>query len=801
MAASATGDRPHAAAIAPAIAPAMPLRVAEVSTGMAGAYAGWLLSRMGAQVSLLGADATSGSGEPHDPIALALSHLHADKAAAAVGGQAAMLQAIDAADIVISDDRTFLERLTGHALPALADALPGKVLGIASVFGLSGPLADAPATALDAQAASSVSWVLGEAGRPPLSLPPGVLECQAGAHLGAAVAMAFWIGVAETRARIVDIALADVLASYVGVNCRFMIHHGLAWERAGRRASGSGGAYPFVILPCRDGDVCLSGRTRDEWNRFVTAMGDPAWAAEPRYQNLRAMGQQYPDEVDALILPWLAERTKAEIADLASSFNLTISPVRTVAEVLATPQFEERGFFEEASVGGRRVRVPGLPFGVAEERSPDAADLTPTLLAAATARPGGRVDPGMPLAGLRVLDLGWVWSAPQVGGILAQFGADVIKVEHGQRLDNTRLSGRVLKGGARVEGPSTEMSPMFHQINRGKLGITLNMKEPRAVDLARDLARSSDIVLENMSPGAIDRTGLGYRDLREVNEGVIMLAMSGAGQFGPLADMRTYAPVMSSFAGLEALVGYPGERPLGALNFALGDPNAAVHGLLAVFAALIRRSATGRGCYIDLSQTEALLATLTPQLMLAQLTGSQPPPAGNGHPTRAPHGIYPAAGDGSWLSIAVEDDRQWAALASLVTGEGFAADARDATAAGRIARREALDLALAGWTRGQDRQALVRRLRDAGVPASPVQSIDELWADPHFAARGMTDKVELPYMGEEDLFRPPWLFSDLAPPPAGPGPRLGEHNDLVFSQRLGLPRSEIDTLKASGVIA
>jgi crotonobetainyl-CoA:carnitine CoA-transferase CaiB-like acyl-CoA transferase len=701
--------------------PNPPLNVVEIGGGLAAAYAGWLLLRMGASVARIGPALTSpGTG---DPIALALEALGQGKTTLdASAGVERVTCLLGAADLVISDDRARLQLLTGRTVSGLADALPGKVLGIASIFGLSGPLADAPATSLDAQAVSSVSWVLGEAGREPLSLPPGIVEHQAGAHLAAASLLALRVPRPSDRARIVDIALADILASYVGVNCRFYIHHGMSWERAGRRASGSGGAYPFVILPCQDGDVCLSGRTRDEWNRFVKAMGDPAWAAEPRYQNLRAMGQQYPDEVDALVLPWLCERTKAEIGELASRFKLTISPLRTFEEVLVTPQFAERSFLEERTVSGRAVRTAGLPFKVSDERSPPAADLSATLLTAmCLPRASQAADETKPLSGLRVLDLGWVWSAPQVGSFLAQLGAEVTKVEHGQRPDNARLSGRVFKDGQKVEGDTTEMSPMFHQINRGKLGITLNMKQPRAVELARELARRSDIVIENMSPGAIDRSGLGYNEVRQGNDRIIMLAMSGAGQYGPLAEMRTYAPVMSSFVGLETLVGYTGERPLGALNFALGDPNAAIHGLLAVIAALHRRDVTGQGCYIDLSQTEALLGTLTPYLLLAQISGQQPLPSGNAHPTQAPHGIYPAEGQDRWLTIAVENDTEWAALARLAPGQSWASADRYAKEAGRIADRATLDSALASWTRcqgpGRTRPDLARsRDRLVGCP-------------------------------------------------------------------------------------
>ena len=781
------------------IARGTPLRVVEISSGIGAGYCGWLLEQMGAEVGRIDVSSSSSDTavEQAGPIALALAFYANGKHSIAVGDAGA---AVAGADLVITDDAPRLAALTGRPIAELAANQPDTVFGVTSVFGLTGPLADVAAVSLDAQAEAGVAWALGEPGRSPLSIPSGVLDCQAGAHLAAACLMARLAGRAVDGGRIVDIALNDVLTHYVGVNCRFYIHHGMSWRRAGRRAADSGGAYPFVILPCADGAVCLSGRTRAEWQRFVEAMGTPAWTQEPRYQKLRAMGQQYPEEVDALIAPWLAERTKAEIEEIADRFRLTIAPLRDLIDVIATPQLAERGFLRPWMVGNRSLVGPSLPFRVAQSRgTTQAPNVAHTLLANAGGR--DRIDGAAPLAGLRVLDLGWVWSAPQVGSILAQLGAEVIKVEHRARPDNSRLSGVIIRDGERLEGQTTDMSPMFHQINKGKSGITLNLKDPAGVEILKQLAGSCDILLENMSAGSVERSGVGYDILSGVNPRLIMIAMSGAGQFGPLADMRTYAPTMSSFAGLESLVGYPDSLPTGALNFAIGDPNAAAHALVALFAALARRETTGRGCYIDLSQTEALLATLTPYVLQAQIEGRQPPPAGNLYPAMAPHGIYPAAGDDLWLSIAVRDDSDWAALVGVASDQAWARDARFSNASDRITAREAVDEMIATWTATQDRDQLVASLRAAGVPSSPVNDIDGVWNDRQIAARGMADTVDIPGLGPEVLFRAPWNISGLDIATGTRGPLMGEDNERVLCGTLGLSSQDFERLSATGVIS
>lgn len=771
-------------------------------SGIAAAYAGWLLARLGAEVTRL-VSRPEHAETVSSPVQLALEVLADGKATVPCPTSADEFDALLANyDILLCDAPQTLAAITGP-VTLLNRRLPRLVVGVATIFGLDGPYANFPGVGLDAQALSAVAWSLGEPDRAPLSLPPGILEHQAGTMLASGSLLALHVRDECGSGRLVDIALSEVLASYVAANCRVYIHHGLRWHRSGRRASGSGGAYPYVILPCKDGEVCIFGRTREEWARLVAVMGNPAWAATSRYQDLRAMGTQYPDEVDRLMLPWLALHTKAELEAIALAHNLIVSPIRDFADVLKTPQFAERDFLVASHAAGCAVKVPALPFRVLESRTESATNIASTLLrGSAPLRPGTpTASAARPLSGLRVLDFGWVWSAPWVGTMLGELGAQVIKVEHARRPDNLRLSGRVLREGKVVEGPSKEMSPMFHQINHGKLGITLNAKEPRAVELLKRLVAISDLVVENMSPGSMERTQLGYDALRQVNPRLVMLAMSAAGQFGTLANMRAYAPNMSSAAGLESLVGYRGEAPIGALNFGLGDPNASTHALAAVFAALRRVRLTGHGCYIDLSQIEALLGTLRPYLIDSQVHARQWPPMGNAHPEMAPHGIYPALEADRWLTLAVPGEVEWRALQQLAVGERWAQDPRFQSRTGRLAHAGVLDLAIARWTGDQPRDALVAKLRAAGIASSPVLSVEEQWRDPHFAARGIKHTVNIPVYGDEDLFQAPWRFSDFSPQIHTCGPSMGQHNDFVLGELLGLSPEEIAELQHSGVVA
>ena len=279
---------------------------------------------------------------------------------------------LERADVFVTNQPLALRRRLALDTPAMRHRHPRLITVSCSVFGDSGPNAQAPAETIDAYAASGTAWVIGDPAREPLIVPLLQADYQAGAHAAAATVLALiarrrdTAGSEAAQGEAIDIASADILAGAAGTNAQIYLFYGLQrWARAGRRAFASGGPYPYVILPCRDGAVCLIGRARQEWTRLVQAMGDPAWAREPRYQDLQAMGRDYPDEVDALVMPWLARHTRAELLQLAETHGFPLAPLRTMTEVVASPQFAHRRFFRDvphSRLGS--VRVPGVPWQV-----------------------------------------------------------------------------------------------------------------------------------------------------------------------------------------------------------------------------------------------------------------------------------------------------------------------------------------------------------------------------------------------------------------------------------------------------
>lgn len=782
------------------------------------------------------------------------------------------------ADVFIFDQTKVRLDDFKNDLAALRRSNPGLVTVELTVTGDTHEGAPVAQHAIDACALSGVAHILGEANRAPLIMPFHQPDFQAGAHGAGAAVMALLARDNNGRGQHIEVASTDVLACATSTNGLTFRHYGaLRWEREGRRATGSGGAYPYTILPCKDGLVCLMGRARLEWDRLILAMGEPEWSRNKRYHDLRAMGMEYADEVDALLTPWLMQHTRDELAKIAAQFNFPLGPVRTIDEVVASTQLEYRRYFRY--VAHRRlgsVKVPGVPWQLNEKTSNvwPAAPLLNSSKAACWIRPRTvsvtpmasgdedrvsepaalrrknlneeSVDPKThkpeslnsasshaktrsthgqhtvyaesghshrkdtqasespadgPLAGLRVLDFGWVWSGPLVGTVLAAFGAEVIRVEHEGRLDNMRLRGYPTIMGWEPTGPTVECNPYFNQINYDKDSITVNLKHPQGQALLHRLIPMTDIVIENLTPGALARQGFGWEELSRINSGLMMLSMSSTGQHGPLNNFRAYAPIMSSYYGLEALVGYPGEAPTGMMNFGYGDPNAAAHALPPLFAALFERNRTGRGRYIDMSQTEAVVSVLVEPILEWTLNSKLMQPRGSRHRSMAPHGTFPVAGNDQWISIAVEDDAAWARLVRLLGSPNWATDSKLVTLAGRLQAQDEIEARLAEWTLQHQRDSIVEQLRTNGIAASPVQTLDEVWASPRNQARNLRVPVQHPYLGEQFISRWPWQMDATPPRVTRAAPLLGNANERVFGHLLGLTTAEIKQLTEAGVIA
>lgn len=408
------------------------------------------------------------------------------------------------------------------------------------------------------------------------------------------------------------------------------------------------------------------------------------------------------------------------------------------------------------------------------------------------------------LAGYRVLDFGTAFASPMAAHLLADMGAEVIKIESRTRLDGLRLGrpivGEDIAGGDRGEWP--EYQPVFHGLNRSKLGVTVNLKHADGVALLKRLVRLSDVVLNNFSPGVMARAGLSYEVLRAEKADLIYVSLPAAGESGPLRDIVTYAPVIAALAGISGLVGYSAAREdfVGTLQVAFCDALGALNAVVAILAALRHRKATGEGQAIEISQWEASVSLLGEGLMDYVMNGRVRSPMGNAHPAMIPHNNYRCAGEDAWIAIAVNLEAEWRALCQAMDHPEWIDDPRFADAYRRMQHREELDALMSAWTSERTPYAIMEMLQAAGVAAMPVMNLEDQFRDPHLRAREVHLECEHPKVGIEWLHGIPWRLSETPGRIHRPAPLLGEHNQYVFGELLGLPSSEVQRLMDAGAI-
>jgi crotonobetainyl-CoA:carnitine CoA-transferase CaiB-like acyl-CoA transferase len=412
----------------------------------------------------------------------------------------------------------------------------------------------------------------------------------------------------------------------------------------------------------------------------------------------------------------------------------------------------------------------------------------------------GQNGAALPLAGVRVLDVTQVWAGPYATRWLADMGAEVIKVESIQHPDSERLSAARRGAAAAGDGPPYyNVGPRFNQVNCNKLGITLDLSRPEGVDLYKRLVKVSDVVVENYSAGVMRRFGVDYAALREIKPDIIMMSMPGFGTQGPQAHHLSYGPVQEAVSGLISITGYhPGENLETGEFYA--DPINGSFGAAALFAALFNKRRTGRGVYIDLAQSEAMIACLPELVLEYQMTGRVLQPVANAHPFKAPHGCYRCAGEDSWLVISVGSEEEWVALCRAMRSPGLAGDPRFATMRDRLAHAAALDEAIGEWTADKERFQAMHLLQAEGVAAQAVANIEEMVNDPHMRSRGLLVNVPSPWTGDQLTVGVPCKIPGV---PAGicrHAPGLGEHNRQVLAELAGASAAELDELERSGII-
>ncbi|MHA7651859.1 CaiB/BaiF CoA-transferase family protein [Mycobacterium sp. ML4] len=703
-------------------------------------------------------------------------------------------QLLAGADAVVwSAGSTVAERVSPAAI---LERCPHLIVASITPFGLDGPWRDRPATEFTLQAWSGgiIGVGRGVADRAPVYVGGQVGEYLAGAYASAAILAALYGG--RGQGQLIDLSMLETQIlglTYYPVTYFDML--GRPWRDA-RRLTVPG------VAAAQDGLVDLGCGTAQQWFDLCAMVGHPEWIDEESPLSITELANVYADE----IYEWVRSHRADEIRELATAFRIPNAPVANGANIVALDHFVERGSFQRNP--GRGFQQPGHPYRMrqAQLRDPGRAPRLGEHTAryrAATAAPravAARAATGLPLAGLRVLDMTAFWAGPSCTHLLALFGAEVIHIESARRPDGTRL----IAGIPVTEDQWWEKSPIFAALNTNKKGLTLDLQRPRGRELLLRLIGTCDVIAENFTPRVLDHLGLDFAAVQAVRPDAILLRMPGFGLDGPWRDNPAFAYVIESASGLSWLTGYPDRTPFE--PYSVGDPNAGVHALNALLLALHHRRRTGQGVMVEAAMVDAALNIAAEQVIEYSAYGALLERAGNRGPAAVPQNLYLSADVDefgrldSWVAIAVATNQHWARLCRVLGCPSWATAPELTNAEGRRAHEDLIDERLAQWCGGRTRDEIVTTLWEAGVPVAKVMQPHRQTELEQLAARGFFEVVDHPVCGPARLSSVPMRLSGgPCRFHTQPAPLLGQHNRELLTE-LGLSGAEIAELEADGVI-
>ena len=782
------------------------LVVVEHAEGIAGPVCGKLMAGFGAEVIKI--------EPPSGDVSRTLGPFRDDVPNPEASGLFLYLNAGKKSVVVDADNPSHRRRLGYLSAPALSDlpvkagqagrqaggelsrANPGLVVVSITPFGLSGPYRDFVATNLVVHALSGELGLAGSRHLPPLKKGGNLADYHAGCHgfIGAVVAL-----LARDRlgGQHVDVSHLESLTSVLGATMNGWLYDEKVSQRgdsdpwslgtAARRGEDGTHWEPSGVWKARDGYVLAYGRSSADWTGAIREMSeDLPDLASPRFTTEDGRGE-HAEELTRLFGRWVSEHTKEEVYRLAQRYGHAYGYVATARDLLDSPQLRHRRFFVRVRhpVAGS-VTMPGAPFAMSRtpfvsRRAPllgehDISSLPPR--GERMGRSDGPEEGRLPLEGLRVVDFTHIWAGPYRTRILADLGAEVIKVESPGRGDGGRGKG----------------VGRYHAYSRNKLSIAIDLRTDEGQRHIRKLISMSDVVAENFSVGVTRRLGVDYEDCRAITPSIVYVALPAFGRTGPESGFVGMGATQEAMSGLLGISSYPGAAP-SPTGVKYGDPNGGLLGAVAVLAAIHHRAATGEGQLIDLSQQEANIFTLPEPVLDYVMNGRTAEAGGGRRPDRAPTGCYPCK-DGEWAAIDVETDRQFRALCEVVGLPGLAADRRFATPAERKGNEGELDVILGSWTRERSAESAMRALQDVGVPAGAVLTNRQVAEDEHFRARGFFQRD---VQGCVHLAAP-WRFSKVKLGVRRFAPELGQDNLHVLRDILGVPEADIRAMERKGVI-
>jgi crotonobetainyl-CoA:carnitine CoA-transferase CaiB-like acyl-CoA transferase len=696
---------------------------------------------------------------------------------------------LDAADVWIEshrpddlDRRKVLER---H---------PGLVITSITAFGLTGPYRDYAATDAVLVAMSGLLFRSGVPGKPPL-LPPGAMTHDiAGTTAAFATVAALWDRTRTGRGQHLDVSVMEAAAQtsdWALPNFSAMKARGGSYYEIR-----TGSAPVYTMYPCADGYVRLIIVHPAHWRAMRAWLGEPEVLQPDHFDHLLGRMSIQHDILDPIFAEFFRDKTKLELAREAQRRGLAMTPVLSPEEVLAADHFAARKTFREDVVAyglkgrvadgffllnGRRLGFTGRAPAVGEN---DRETFAPVAKAAAPADSTRR---RYPFSGLRVLDFGIGGVGVEGGRLLAEYGADVIKIETRAHPDFIRT----------IYG--TEMNPAFASSSRCKRSFGINLRSERGLEIIKRLIAVADVVIENSATDTMEKLGLGYEQMREINPRIVLASSQLMGATGPWKDWIGFGPNSRTAGGMTYLWNFAeGGMPPG--SGAIHPDHLAGRMLaLGAIATLLSRERRGGG-HLEVAQVEVIIGMLADVMLKASLEPGSVGPQGNHNPRCAPWGVYPCAGNERWCAITIRNDDDWLRFRSAIGDPEWARASEYETSPGRIEARAEIDRLVIEWTSARTDREVTDVLQRAGVPAGFMLYASDMQTDPHLIARDYLQQVEQPGVGAMIFEGPAFHATSIPEPIVAPAPALGEHTREICRTILSMPEAEVSKLIADGVL-
>ena len=789
-----------------------PPRVLELGSGFSAAYAGKLLGDHGADVVKVeppDGDTTRLRGpfpgnRPDAEQSGTFLALNLNKRGVCLdldteSGRAELRKLIDWADILVHNYSRLRARALGLDPATLKAERPGLVALSITPFGNTGPYRDFAAE--DITVANAGGWAnLCPRTHTDPSLPPlKVFGNQAAMMAGIAGATAALATFRDAR--------RSGVGDYIDLSAQAYIASGLEGAIPGYTYQGvvrrRYELNPWGTFDAQDGPILMLCMEESQWERIVEFMGHPEWTELEMFANQRTRHQNY-DAIIHFYQEFISGWNAFELFHAGQARRICLAPVMNFEQVASDRHLRARDGFvtvDHPETGPVEYLAPAVltTSGRAEIRRPAPRLGEHNAEVLANASPGSRPaesEARLPLEGVRVVDLSWVWAGPFAAMHLAHLGAEVIRCESSTRPDLYRRGG--ISNPPDGMEPSLNRAGMFNQWNQGKKSVAVDLSDPRGIEIVKGFVAESDVVLQNFGTGVMDRLGLGYEELKRINPRIILASISGYGQVGPYREYLAYGPALVPLTGLASVTGFIGGKP-DLFGPSIPDPTAGVTAAWAVVSALDQRERTGVGDHLDISLWEATGVLALEAWMQYAFDGTQPERMGNRDPWMAPHGCFACRGDDEWVSIACAGDTQWSKLAALID-PALAGDDRFLTLEARKQNEDVLEEIVAEWTAGQDRWEVTWLLQAQGVAAFPSFTTEDIVSDPHLNSRGFIERLLHPEVGRRAHVGIPWRHDRRPNGVRAPAPCLGADTDTLLSGVLGYDAARIKKLRDGGVL-